>query len=713
MIQSNALAELTDLINQSHQELQALIAMVRDGETLDLMLTTQMMRTLHAAKGISNLAGLPKSARIIHELETIIDGIAKKLILLDEKLETLLTNSNNLLANIIQSDEITHTDIIERTLAQLHEYTKPQATQKQSPTSQVSAQELDYHAFGIDASEQKQLTEAERAIIHQLFDTNQPIIGYCAHFTIDNLDTVIKTLIEKIGATGKHVATLPVHSKLPQFPYAFVLMFTSTKNLTDLQTMCTQPGKITRVIKGEPVQEAWINFTPIYKTAPSPEQKPASPVQEIKQPEPQQKKAQFVSDRPAAPTKINFDLLEQLRWAKKDDPLVHIPISKIDVLIDHNNRLISSKIKLERLIKKVKAGTCTLETTLGMEEQIHALEKHLKLAQQAILNARLIPAETIFSDLGRMVQSIAQETGKKIVFEMIGKEIEIDKSILEGLQNPILHLMKNAADHAIKSPDERTKLGKTPEGHIRITFQQQGENVLVSIEDDGQGLDVKAIKKKAIEKGLIDTVKASQLSDKEIYQYIFSPGFSTKTTLTETSGRGIGMNSVKTAITKMHGELFLESEPGKGTVFTISIPSFLSIQRVLRFTAQQNHYAIPFSSITEVLAYDKNIINKAGNKQVCMWKGKSIEAFSMDTLLGVDAAQSTPHNIIIIRHSNHVSALLVDHILGQEEIIVRPLDLPDKKEFELYTGHADFGDDKLVLIINVDKLWEVMHGHEH
>lgn len=773
MSSSSALQELSHLINQSNQELEALAKTYQETQSIDVLITTQVMRTLHTIKGLANMCGLSQAGTITHLLETIIDGLAKQKFTVNEQILTSLTESNTLLYSILQHGEQQLQQTIDKTITTLqalstgqkldtvreevppedppefveglvegHSATKSNPyervktqTNQQEPKQQEPAKKtdsIDYQALGLELDDIMQLSETERLMIDQTFNKKRPVVGYLIHLDIKQLEQNIQKIEQVIKENGTVITTIPTHSKLPQFHYAFVCIFTTALDPKILHTKLTLPGTLIWMIKDAPLEKITIGNkqAPIVQQVPQKEvtqqasptlkhvaQQEKLPTQEVpkKQENPQQKeqetqakKKQTTHVSTSGPTKIDFDQIEQNWKQKTDDPVLHIPLSKIDTLIDHTNKLISCKTKLEKFIKRIKPNDKQWEHIITLEEHIGTLDKYLKLLQQAILNARLVKTETILDDLTRLVKSIAQEGGKKVDFQLIGKNVEIDKGILDGLQQPLIHLIKNAVDHGIKTPEERKEVEKSPEGHITISFQATGSSVRVSIQDDGQGIDAQAIKKKALEKGLIDPIKAANFSDKEIYQFIFIPGFSTKQVVTQTSGRGVGMDAVKNAIDKMHGELIFESQAGQGTTFTIAIPSYLSIQRLLRFTLDDHHYALPFATITEVIPYEETLIHDGQNQKVCIWQGKTIPVLALADIIEAkkDLPKKEHQNIVIITHRKKNIALIVDTILGQEEIIVRPIQANIQKELELFAGHADFGDDNLVLIINIDKLWE-------
>jgi len=715
MTSNNALQELSDLTSRANQEIDALLKNFNETSTIDIFITTQIMRTLHTMKGLANLCNFKPTAQLIHLLETLIDQLATQKIKATKEILSCLSDANTVIFSVLKHGQ-------EAVISTLNDFTAQiQAlinTSTQLTKEKIAGETLDYLSLGLESEDIIKISQTEKLTLEQTYKKNRPIISYLVHLELNKLEEYVNIITSQINDNGNIIALIPTHAKIPKFPYAFIFLFTTALTLDDLTKKLIHTGTIIWILKGKssitkaigkPTEQPklpeipTINIKDFTLQPKIPEQKP-----QITKQEPSRISRARVSQQAPAPTQINFELIQE-KLASTKDPVLHVQLSKIDKLIEYTNKLISRKIKLEKIIKKLKETEKTWDLVLSLEEQILSIDKNLKLLQQAILNARLVKAETIALELSSLVTNIARENNKEIIFETIGKDIEIDKSILDGLEQPLVHLIKNAIDHGIKSPSERTTIGKSPEGHITLSFSQEGNNIVVSLEDDGQGLDLKTIKKKALEKKLIDPIKASSLTPQEIYQFIFIPGFSTKEDISQTSGRGIGMNTVKETVEKMHGELYFESHEGVGTIFTLKIPSFLSIQRLLRFTVDTNHYAIPFTSVNEVIPYEKTLANKI--KDTCMYSfhNKLINLISLSSIISKAPTDHSPENqnIIVLQKNRDIMGILVDEILGQEEIIIRPIEQQQNKELELFSGYADMGDETLVLIINSDKLWEV------
>lgn len=496
MSESAALQELQDLITQLRQELEALARSWNEDHEIDAFISTQCLRTLHTAKGLATMSNLPKTATMIHSLESSITDISRGARAVDNELLTSFLNTQTILLQMVTHGENTTEN------------------QKEKPAPQINRQEasiqtkIDYHTFGLKDEEIRQLTAEEKHIIEQTFTKNRPIIKYFVQCLPENIEEQIQEIRKKISQQGTIITMIPTNATNPAYQYAFIFLFTTSLDKKELEHTLPNPESLT-----------WVQQNPVQEPSLIKDESQITP-------------GPTKDNHKISTTHIDFDAIEEQIWNKKTDPVLHVPLSKIDTLINEANKLISCKIKLEKINKKLHAtethDTCNIETLVALESNITSLDKHTKLLQQSILKARLDKAESIEADLRNLITHLAEEHGKKINFILEGRNIQLDKSLLDGLEHPLLHLMKNSADHGIESPETRKQSGKPECGTIKLIFSTSGEKTTIRLEDDGQGLNLNTIRKKAIEKGLIDPVKAAMLTAQELYQFIFIPGFSTK-----------------------------------------------------------------------------------------------------------------------------------------------------------------------------------------
>jgi two-component system chemotaxis sensor kinase CheA len=324
--------------------------------------------------------------------------------------------------------------------------------------------------------------------------------------------------------------------------------------------------------------------------------------------------------------------------------------------------------------------------------------------QETIMKTRMQPIGTVFNKFPRIIRDLAKALGKKVNLHLEGTETELDRSIIETIKDPLTHLIRNAIDHGIEPPSERIQLGKPQEGNLILRAYQEGGQVVIEVDDDGRGIDIEKIKKKAIEKGFMSYEEADRASEKELLNLIFKPGFSTAETVTQLSGRGVGMDVVKANIEKLGGSIEINTVLGKGTNVKIKIPLTLAIIPALIVTSGDYRYAIPQVNLKELVNVDpdKDLL-KVGNTEFYRLRGEIIPVLRLSEVLKVNGKTKEQRNLVILNTGERFIGLLVDKIFASEEIVVKPLGRWFKN-IPIYSGATIMGDGKLALILDVISL---------
>ncbi|MCO6432497.1 MAG: chemotaxis protein CheW [Deltaproteobacteria bacterium] len=329
--------------------------------------------------------------------------------------------------------------------------------------------------------------------------------------------------------------------------------------------------------------------------------------------------------------------------------------------------------------------------------------------QEGVMRTRMQPISTVWNKLPRIVRDIAHSCGKKVVLEMQGKETELDKTIIEAIKDPLTHVIRNSVDHGIESPEKRLAAGKGAEGVLVMRAFHEGGQVVIEISDDGAGLNTERIRAKALEKGLITSDKAASMGEAEVNRLIFLPGFSTAEQITNISGRGVGMDVVRSNIERIGGAVDVASNPGKGAKFTIKIPLTLAIIPALIVTTNNNRYAIPQVNLLELVRIEgaqlKQSIERIQGSDFYRLRGKILPLVYLDEQLGLSAANSTKSgggilNLVVVRADNHQFGLVVDAIHDTEEIVVKPLGRL-LKGISAFAGATIMGDGQVALILDI------------
>ncbi len=358
----------------------------------------------------------------------------------------------------------------------------------------------------------------------------------------------------------------------------------------------------------------------------------------------------------------------------------------------------------------VRNRLATLKATMNDEEVANAvgnLDVVTADLQLAVMKTRMQPIKKVFGRFPRVVRDLARSLKKEIDLEMEGEETDLDKNLVEALADPLVHLVRNSVDHGIELPEEREKAGKPRRGSVLLSAAQEGDHILLSISDDGKGMDPEVLRQKAVEKGMMDSEAAARLDDKECFNLIFAPGFSTKTEISDVSGRGVGMDVVKTRIAQMNGSVEIDSEWGRGSVITIKLPLTLAILPTLMVVLGEQPFALPLASVVEIFNLDLKRTNVVDGQLTIMVRERALPLFYLRKWLTpkrpmTDEDRGKGH-VVIVNVGNIQVGLVVDHLIGQEEVVIKPLGAL-LQGLEGMAGATITGDGKIALIVDVPGL---------
>lgn len=358
----------------------------------------------------------------------------------------------------------------------------------------------------------------------------------------------------------------------------------------------------------------------------------------------------------------------------------------------------------------VRNRLATLKATLNDEEVANAvgnLDVVTADLQLAVMKTRMQPIKKVFGRFPRVVRDLARSLKKEIDLVMEGEDTDLDKNLVEALADPLVHLVRNSVDHGIELPAEREQAGKPRRGSVLLSAAQEGDHILLSISDDGKGMDPEVLRQKAVEKGMMDAEAAARLDDKECFNLIFAPGFSTKTEISDVSGRGVGMDVVKTRIAQMNGSVEIDSEMGRGSVITIKLPLTLAILPTLMVVLGDQPFALPLASVVEIFNLDLKRTNVVDGQLTIMVRERALPLFYLRQWLtpkrSMTEAERKKGHVVIVNVGNIQVGLVVDHLIGQEEVVIKPLGAL-LQGLEGMAGATITGDGKIALIVDVPGL---------
>ncbi|MGM0873688.1 MAG: chemotaxis protein CheW [Bacillota bacterium] len=376
---------------------------------------------------------------------------------------------------------------------------------------------------------------------------------------------------------------------------------------------------------------------------------------------------------------------------------IRVNIERLDILMNLFEELVIDRGRLEQISKDLN--------NYELDETVERMSRISGDLQNIILNMRMVPVETVFNRFPRMIRQLAKDLKKKINLEIIGAETELDRTVIDEIGDPLVHLLRNAIDHGIEMPDEREKNGKSEEGNVVLRAYHSGNHVFIEIEDDGAGINRDRVLKKAIDRSVVTEQIASTLTDKQVYELIFSSGFSTADQISDISGRGVGLDVVKSTIESLGGSVSIDAHVGKGSLFSIQLPLTLSIISVMLVELQREKYAIPLSSIIETAVIKKEEILQAHNQKVIDFRGKIVPLVFLTEIFEVPEEKTNDDfvSLLIVRKGDKLAALVVDSFIGQQEIVLKSLGNYLNSVFAI-SGATILGDGQVALIIDCNSL---------
>ena len=385
---------------------------------------------------------------------------------------------------------------------------------------------------------------------------------------------------------------------------------------------------------------------------------------------------------------------EEKKVAKKPvataEENIRVSIAKLEKLVN----FVGEMVILHSVIKEKAAAS----QSVALMKTIHELEKVGKEIQEISMGLRLVPIKPVFQKMNRIVRDTASALGKNVDLVLQGEETELDKTILEKINDPLTHLVRNAVDHGVESPEKRQQVGKTEKANVYLRAFNRSGRLMIEVQDDGGGLNPEFLINKAVQKGILK--QGTQLSDKDAYNLIFAPGFSTKEVVTDVSGRGVGMDVVKTNIQDLGGEVIIDSQLGQGTKFQISLPLTLAIMEAMTVTYSGQKFVIPLSHVHETVPTKDYVIQKSQLMgDVLLLRGENIKLVRLGDLFGIRSSNSTDNMItMVIRTGVTPFAILVDDILSQGQVVVKTMS-PELSGIVGVSGSTILGDGKPALIL--------------
>lgn len=659
----------------------------------DGSILNEIFRVAHTLKGMSGTMGFSRMSRLTHDMEDVLHALRSNELKVSTKLVDLLFKCLDALENYTNKIVESGTEGSEEYLEIIQALTGIGKNKTDSGIEEAQA----------SAAAASEPQEQQKEIVINQYEQN--VINKA--YEIDNRAYQITVILNK-GCLLKSARAFIIFRTLER--YSEVIK--SEPKVQDIEDEKFENEFTVVVVTREDaelfnrelnsvseVERVLIKTLPPVKTIEETAAKPEAPANVLKEKEGEKEKPDEVQPAIEADNESVQQKEDASLKKAKTGKTVRVDIDRLDVLLNLVSELIIQKTRLE--------GLEGIERTPDYIETIEYLERITTNLHDAVMKVRMVPVETVFNRFPRMIRDITRDLGKEAELIMSGEETELDRTVIDEIGEPLIHLLRNAVDHGIESVEKRRELGKPDHGNIYLRAYQDGNNVVIEVEEDGQGINVEKVKKKAIERGLVSKEIVSGMSKKDIIDFLFKPSFSTADKVTDLSGRGVGLDVVKTKIEALGGTVEVESEMGKGSKFIIRLPLTLAIIQALLVLVGNEKYAIQLSSIQQITNITPDEIKLVQKQEVVLLRNTIVPVIRLDKVLEVPAPDSgtvqKTLKLVIVKKGDRLFGLVVDRILGQQEIVQKSLG-KYLSGIKIISSATILGDGNVALILDVNSL---------
>ncbi len=663
-------------IEESKEHIQALndhlLKLENDPTNLDMV--NEIFRSAHTLKGMSATMGFQDLADLTHKMENVLDAVRNGNIMMNSAILDVVFDSVDqleaMVLDIVDGGEgkkdvskvVKQLEAIEQgeALPEVAATTEAEAVQSQS--NQFSPNELDQ--FEVAVLEQSQEKGYSNYQINVRLQESCLLKAARVYMVFQILEQV-----------GEVIKSEPTVSELEDenFEYDFTVILVTNEPAEDVKQ---------KILKVSEIAEVNVSLFEFDNNTHH-----------------QEEISETGNEVELASSDTRADNKEEKVSSKSQvtSKTIRVNIERLDALMNLFEELVIDRGRLEQISATMKDPE--------LQETVERMTRISGDLQNIILNMRMVPIDQVFNRFPRMVRQLAKDLNKQINFEVTGAETELDRTVIDEIGDPLVHLIRNAIDHGIETATERKEKGKPEEGTLKLNAYHSGNHVIIEISDDGAGINKDKVVNKAITNGVITREQADSLSDTQIHQLILASGFSTADEISDISGRGVGLDVVKNTIESLGGNISIDSELGKGSLFSIQLPLTLSIISVLLVEVHKEKYAIPLSSIIETAVINKTDIMHAHNKKVIDFRGKVVPLISLEQVFEVPGENEDDqfYSIVIIRQGDKMAGLIVDTFIGQQEIVLKSLGNYLTDVFAI-SGATILGDGQVALIVDTNAL---------
>lgn len=672
-----------------------ILTLEQEPENMDTI--NEIFRAAHSLKGMAGTMGYKRMQTLTHDMENVFSEVrngnikvkANMIDLLFQCLDALEEYTNNIRET---GDEGTNENeplikLLNEALGKKDE--KPAGEPKKEEKAPEGGDKRKWLNIKLDSTDVMVITEAQKQ--------GNFVYGATVYVQESCLLKAARAFLvfKAVEEVGEIIVSSPSAQDIEdeRFELDFSLIVISDKPVDKLIAAISNVSEIAEVL-AEPID--------LTKMPGSEDGKSAAPVQKKEEQKAVPAKAAAAAAAPAADKKTG--VAKQAGGKPIVNRTVRVDIEKLDVLMNLVSELIIAKNSLVAASNAQKSASDKAQNNVN--EQIEYLESVTTSLHESVMKVRMVPIESVVSKFPRMIRDLTKKLDKKMELYMSGEETELDRTVVDEIGDPLMHLLRNSADHGIESAEVRAERGKPEVGSIWLDAYQDGNNVVIEVRDDGNGIDTEAVKNKAISRGIITPEQAAGMSEKEIIDLLFLPSFSTSEKVTDVSGRGVGLDVVKSKIEALSGEVEVKSVLGVGSTWIIRLPLTLAIIQALMVVIGGEKYAISLGSIQTIEDIPTDEIRLIQNKEVIHLRGNVIPLIRMDKELDTVSTKGPDENmtILIVKKGDKLAGLVVDELLGQQEIVIKSMGKYIDNKCRLISGATILGDGEVALILDTNVL---------
>lgn len=693
-------AEAEEIVERMFEDLGALQDQRQGAGEVDPDLVNQIFRSAHSLKGLAGMFGIATIGDLAHRLEDILDGLRLGRIPVDSPAIALLDDGVVLLARLMGRLDQPDAD------GEGAEATRIFLAQVDDALVEPEAADVDALAgLDLDPSLLRALTEYEEHRLRENLRRGRHLALVDSVFEIATFEEGLAEVTTAVREVGEVVSTLPSPGDAPESQIRFSLLVATDVDAAHLAERLDLPdARVTLVKEGEAsgpdaAEPSSGGVAGVAEASGA----GASRGEGAVAPDAAADASEAVpADEPVAVSPPTAGAGGETPSLRSISETVRVDIRKLDELMNLVGELVIQRNAIAGIAQRLLETPATARLGSELSKTHKTLDRKLKDLQTGVLDVRMVPLRQIFEKLSRVVRRLRRDLGKDVDLEFRGSDTELDKLIVEQLVDPLVHLVRNAFDHALEPAEEREALGKPSIGRIVVSALQRGNHVVIEVEDDGRGMDLEAIRAKAIARGLIG--EQDSLTEKELLNLAFEAGLSTAEQLSATSGRGVGMDVVRSNLAGMGGMVDIASRPGRGTTVTITLPITLAIIQALIVGVGDERYAIPLNSVLETLVVEPDEIAHSEGREILNLRGEPLllrrlaEEFELP-----GAARDERQFVVVLGMGEQRLGLLVDRLEGQQDAVIKPIKGP-LQQIRGIAGATELGDRGAILVIDVSAI---------